>query len=376
MTAAAFPLIESRWFWVLVGARRAGRARRARRRPLHGAHGHVVTGMNNQIVWGMPHVFAIFLIVAASGVLNVASIGSVFGKARVQAARAAVGPALPRAAGRRPRRADARPRPARAPDRRHDPLQLHVDVRLEHVSLHRACSAIVAVYLWTLMERRMNRWSRPAGIAAFIWRIVLTTGTGSIFGFLVARQAYGTALLRAAVHRHVVRLGPGGVPARAVGACTRGTAVALPAGRSARRMHNLLGVFVVGVLYFVARLSPDQRLFREAARLRALHPASTAASTRVLFWVGYVVARHVAAAVAALTRAAAPRARLARRLAARDRRRFAQLYVFIIGGQAFPLDIFPGMDVAAASSTAQVAHLRAEPARSRCSASAASASPS
>jgi hypothetical protein len=28
----------------------------------------------------MPHVFAIFMIVAASGVLNIASIGSVFGK--------------------------------------------------------------------------------------------------------------------------------------------------------------------------------------------------------------------------------------------------------------------------------------------------------
>ena len=30
-------------------------------------HGHIVTGMNNQVVWGMPHVIAIFLIVAASG---------------------------------------------------------------------------------------------------------------------------------------------------------------------------------------------------------------------------------------------------------------------------------------------------------------------
>ena len=28
-------------------------------------HGHFVTGMTNQIVWGMPHVFAVFLIVAA-----------------------------------------------------------------------------------------------------------------------------------------------------------------------------------------------------------------------------------------------------------------------------------------------------------------------
>ena len=42
--------------------------------------GHWVTGMNNQVVWGVPHVFAVFLIVAASGALNVASIGSVFGK--------------------------------------------------------------------------------------------------------------------------------------------------------------------------------------------------------------------------------------------------------------------------------------------------------
>ncbi len=43
-------------------------------------HGHIITGMNNQIVWGIPHVFAIFLIIAASGVLNVSSIGSVFNK--------------------------------------------------------------------------------------------------------------------------------------------------------------------------------------------------------------------------------------------------------------------------------------------------------
>lgn len=41
-------------------------------------NGHAVTGMNNQIVWGLPHVFAIFLIVAASGALNVASMASVF----------------------------------------------------------------------------------------------------------------------------------------------------------------------------------------------------------------------------------------------------------------------------------------------------------
>ena len=43
-------------------------------------NGHWVTGMSNQVIWGTPHVFAIFLIVAASGALNVASISSVFAK--------------------------------------------------------------------------------------------------------------------------------------------------------------------------------------------------------------------------------------------------------------------------------------------------------
>lgn len=43
-------------------------------------NGHWVTGMSNQVIWGTPHVFAIFLIVAASGALNIASISSVFAK--------------------------------------------------------------------------------------------------------------------------------------------------------------------------------------------------------------------------------------------------------------------------------------------------------
>src|ERR1035437_10161274 len=43
-------------------------------------YGHIVTGMDNQIVWGMPHVFAVFLVIAATGALNVAMAASVFGK--------------------------------------------------------------------------------------------------------------------------------------------------------------------------------------------------------------------------------------------------------------------------------------------------------
>jgi molybdopterin-containing oxidoreductase family membrane subunit len=50
-------------------------------------NGHWVTGMTNQVVWGTPHVFAVFLIVAASGALNVASIGSVSARSSTSRSR-------------------------------------------------------------------------------------------------------------------------------------------------------------------------------------------------------------------------------------------------------------------------------------------------
>ena len=46
-----------------------------------------------------------------------------------------------------------------------------------------------------MLDRNVKKFSRPAGVFAFTWRIVLTTGTGSIFGFLISREAYGTAIL-------------------------------------------------------------------------------------------------------------------------------------------------------------------------------------
>ena len=61
--------------------------------------------------------------------------------------------------------------------------------------LYNGLFAICALYLWSLLERRLGALSKPVGIAAFAWRIILTTGTGSIFGFLVARQAYASGVI-------------------------------------------------------------------------------------------------------------------------------------------------------------------------------------
>ena len=75
---------RSAGFWILLGglALFAGLGGLSALYMEH--NGHWVTGMTNQVVWGMPHVFAVFLVVAASGALNVASVGSVFGKTDYQ----------------------------------------------------------------------------------------------------------------------------------------------------------------------------------------------------------------------------------------------------------------------------------------------------
>ena len=285
-------------------------------------HGHVVTGMNNQIVWGLPHVFAIFLIVAASGVLNVASIGSVFGKTRLQAARAAVRPAVHRAAGRRPGGADARPRPARPPDRRRDALQLHVDVRAGTCSSTPACSAIVAVYLWTMMERRMNALlasrpgSRPSSGASCSppaparssasWSRARPTQSALLAPmFIVMSFAWGLAVflvVQAAMYAW--------------------NGAALPPTSLRRHEAACWACSSPRCCYFVARLSPDQPLLRAAGRLRALHPASTAASIPLLFWGGYVVRRQRRCRCCSLFHPRLRRRRrAARRIAAGRRRR-------------------------------------------------------
>ena len=55
---------------------------------------------------------------------------------------------------------------------------------------------IVAIYLWVQMDRSVDpKWTKPAGLAAFVWRLALTTGTGSIFGWLVARPGYDAAIM-------------------------------------------------------------------------------------------------------------------------------------------------------------------------------------
>src|SRR4030066_287629 len=150
--------------------------------------------MSNQIIWGTPHVFAVFLIVAASGALNFASIASVFDRQIYKPLSRLSGLlAIALLAGGLAVLVLDLGRPER--------LIVAMtyynfkSIFAWNIILYIGFMLIVAVYLWMMFERRFNDYSKPAGMAAFLWRLTLTTGTGSIFGFLVAREAYDSALL-------------------------------------------------------------------------------------------------------------------------------------------------------------------------------------
>ncbi len=305
-------------------------------------NGHYVTGMSNQIVWGLPHVFAVFLIVAASGALNVASIASVFGREAYQPlARLSGLLSITLLAGG----LSVLVLDLGRPDRLIVAMTQYnfKSIFAWNIFLYTGFFAIVAVYLWMMFERRMNEYTKPAGVVAFFWRLILTTGTGSIFGFLVAREAYDTALY---------------APLFIIMSFSFGLAIFLlvlmaacgGAGRPlgdvvVQRLKNLLGVFVAAVMYFVLIHHLTNLYLAQRHDFERFILLDGGIYT-LLFWLGQVIIGGIL-----------PLALLIHPVWGRSRRALAaaavcvivgglaQLYVIIIGGQAYPLVIFPGKEV-------------------------------
>ncbi len=305
-------------------------------------NGHYVTGMNNQIVWGLPHVFAVFLIVAASGAINVASMASVFGRTPYKPlARLSglVGAALLIGGlavlvldlGR--------------PDRLIVAMTTYnfKSIFAWNIYLYVGFLAVIAVYLWFQMEWRMGRYVAVAGWVAFIWRLVLTTGTGSIFGFLVAREAYDSALMAPLFIAMSFSFG------LAVFALVLAVACA-GSGRDignfiVERFRRLLGIFIAAVLYFAAVRHLTNLYASEHIGVEHFLLLSGGVHT-ALFWLGQVGVGGVLPLVLLY----APidigaRMRLLWSSAAVVLGGLAHVYVIIIGGQSYPLSLFPGMEV-------------------------------
>lgn len=343
METARFSAIDanSAQYWILLGTLVLGALVGYLAAHHMDVEGHHITGMSNQIVWGFPHVVAVFLIVAASGALNVASISSVFGKvdykplARLSALLAIsllVGglAILVLDLGR--------------PDRLIIAMTVYnfKSIFAWNIFLYVGFIFITAIYLWMMMERKMNRFSKPAGFTAFIWRLILTTGTGSIFGFLVARQAYDAAIMAPLfiIMSFAFGLAVFILVLQASYAWTQrrlGDAIL-------HKLRVLLGVFVASVFYFVLVYHLTNLYATEHHGVERFILVDGGIYT-FLFWVvqllfGCVVplvlvfmrpfsqSRHMISLASLLVIAGG----------------LAQVYVIIIGGQAYPLVLFPGME--------------------------------
>jgi len=305
-------------------------------------NGHYVTGMTNQIVWGTPHVFAVFLIVAASGALNVASISSVFGKtpykplARLSGLLAIallVGGlmVLVLDLGR--------------PDRLIVAMTRYnfKSIFAWNIFLYTGFMVIVGVYLWMMMERRMNRFTRMSGLFAFIWRLILTTGTGSIFGFLVARQAYDSAVM---------------APMFVIMSFSFGLAIFIlvlmaaykwsdrPLGDAILyRLKNLLGVFIASVLYFVMVYHLTNLYITENHGIERFILLDGGIYTQLFWIVQVLIGSLLPLALLYLPSTGKSRGWIGISCALVILGGLAQMYIIIIGGQAYPLEMFPGKEV-------------------------------
>ena len=300
-------------------------------------YGHIVTGMDNQIVWGMPHVFAVFLVVAATGALNVALAASVFGKtayrpvaplsALVSLALLAGGLAvLMLDLGRSDRMIVAITR-----------LNSQSIFALR-VILYDGFMASVGIYLWFLLERRMNRYIKPAAILAFLWQLLLVTGTGLEFGFNF-RAAYDSVLYAPMFIAFSSAYGTAVLVLILFAVC--GWEVRPVSDGLLRRLKNLLGIFVGASLFFaVLFLSSKYELAR--SRDVAQFLLVDGGVYTALIWLGQLAIGGVVP-LALLLRAQVTRTGVAAACTLVVLGGLAQMYVTLIGGQAYPQILFPGM---------------------------------
>ncbi|MBV5310559.1 NrfD/PsrC family molybdoenzyme membrane anchor subunit [Chromatium okenii] len=301
--------------------------------------GHWVSGMNNSVVWGTPHVFAVFLVIAASGALNIASIGTVFHKpiykplgrlSGLLAVAMLMGGLLVLVMdlGR--------------PERLIVAMTSYnfSSIFAWNIFLYTGFMVIVIAYLWTMADRQGAPFNYSVGIIAFLWRLALTTGTGSIFGFLVSRQAYDAAVL---------------APMFVLLSFAYGLAIFMmvllfsfgednrPIGpKILRRLKNLLGVFVAGVLYFVL-----------IYHLTNLYGAKNddfenwllfnGGMHTFMFWIGWIlIGGLLPLGIIYHPELSKERNWIMAACALVTLGGLAAMYVIIISSQAFPIQMFPG----------------------------------
>jgi len=173
--------------------------------------------------------------------------------------------------------------------------------------------------------------------------MALTTGTGSIFGFLVARQAYDSALL---APLFIALSFSYGLAVFLVVLMAASWGSGRPIGDAMMaRFARLQVIFISAGLYFVTIYYLTNLYFTRHHAFDHFILLSGSVYT-YLFWLGPVGLGGVLPLVLLLhPRIGQMRQRIVLCAGLVIAGGFAQMYVTIIGGQAFPLVLFPGREV-------------------------------
>jgi molybdopterin-containing oxidoreductase family membrane subunit len=212
-----------------------------------------------------------------------------------------------------------------------------------NIFLYSGFAAIVIGYLWTMAERKGNFLQKPVGTFAFLWRLALTTGTGSIFGFLVGREAYDTAIL---APLFVVMSFAYGLAIYMLVLFYAFDADGRPIGPAMlKRLRNLLGLFVSAVLYFTLVYHLTKLYGAKNSDVEAFLLINGGIYT-ALFWVGWVlIGGLLPLGIVYHPQLNKQRDWIATACALVIAGGLAAMYVIIIGSQAYPQEMFPGHSV-------------------------------
>ena len=303
--------------------------------------GHIITGMNNHIVWGLPHVFAVSLIVCASGALNGATLSSVFGQTHYKPiARLSVAFAMSLLVGG----LLVLVLDLGRPDRLIVAMTTYNfrSIFSWNIFLYTGFLVIGVFYLSVMMEKRFNHLTPAFGRAALVWRIVLTSGTGSIFGFLVGRNALDTALLAPLFIALSLVMGTAAFALMLLLLQRLGSATLtdkLIASLNRLSIWFLIALVYFSIVHHVTNLYVSEH--------HAVEYHTLLGGFAMLFWVGHVILGVLAPLVLLSSHKLSftPVRRLLLSSVLSLLGGVALVYVIIVGSQSTPQELFPGKTV-------------------------------
>ncbi len=211
---------------------------------------------------------------------------------------------------------------------------------------------VVGVYLMTMFIKSWNQYTKIGGTVAFIWRFVLTTGTGSIFGFLVARQAYDVAIL---------------APMFIAASLSFGTAIYMlvlmwiykSTGRELgdevmNRLKRLNALLAVTALFFVVVYHLTNLYATQHHGVERFILAGGSVYT-LLFWVGQVLIGTIIPVFLFWSPRFQTRSSIITGSLLIILGGFSMIYVVVVGGQAYPMDLISGMQVSSSFADGEIA---------------------